>query len=169
VFDLLRGLIIPPPLRDAVIAVVAQRLERPASPGAIDAAALRAQLARLKDLYEFGDMLKGEYLRKREAIQRQLSQIIGHVPHLFDVGRALNLLSDMPTLLDTANDMQRRALWQQVFTAVWLDKGVVVAVQPAPAYVLLAQAVADMADDGSSPVEVVPPTCCSATASTRSA
>ena len=75
VLGVLRTLSLPPTLRDAVIAVVQKRLERPTTPVARTIGKLEAQLARLNDLYELGDLERSEYLRRRTDLQRQLAQI----------------------------------------------------------------------------------------------
>jgi site-specific DNA recombinase len=142
VLDVLRNLSLIAPLRDAVIAVVQERLERPTTGGDIDAAALHAQIARLKEMYEWGDLDKAAYLRKREQLQRQLTRAHEHAPRVLDLERATLLLSNITELLDVANDAQRRGLIQSVFETLWLEKGAVTAIRPAPAYTLLIEAIA---------------------------
>jgi DNA invertase Pin-like site-specific DNA recombinase len=167
VFDVLRALTIPPALRDAVIAVVQQRLERPTTLNGVSTEALKAQLTRLKELYEFGDIERTAYLQKREQLQHQLTQTAATTPLSVDLEQAMNLLGNMPQLIEAATERQRRGLLQQVLTNVWVEKGTVVAIRPTANLALLVSMVADMAGGGSSPVEVAPSTC-AATASTRS-
>ena len=68
----LRALSVPPTLRDAVIATVQRRVARPASAEGRDITKLETQLARLKDMYQMGDIEKPEYLKRREALQHIL-------------------------------------------------------------------------------------------------
>jgi len=80
VLDVLRSCSLIATLRDAVIGVVRERLERPTTGSHADAAALRARLVRIKQLFEWGEMEKAEYLRKREQVQQQLARLQPHAP-----------------------------------------------------------------------------------------
>jgi site-specific DNA recombinase len=140
VIDVLRALTLPASLRDAVIAVVQQRIAHPTTAHGRDLAKLTAQLDRLRDLYELGDLDKPTYMARRAQLQQQLAQITPTPQRTFDLERAIELLGSIAALLDAAPDVaQRRALVQQVLTMVWIQKGAVVAVRPAPSYVLLMQ------------------------------
>jgi site-specific DNA recombinase len=148
VLDVIRNCSLIAPLRDAVIQVVKDRLARPTTGGDVDASALRAQLTRLKELFEWGDLGKAEYLWKREQIQKQIAQIQTHTPCLLDVERAIELLGNMAELIDAGSDAQLRALLQTVFLTIWLEKGAVVAIRPAPAFALLMEVVSVSGDLG---------------------
>jgi len=47
----------------------------------------------------------------------------------------------MSAPLDAANVAQQRALMQQVFTMIWIEKGAVMAIRPAHSYALLVEAI----------------------------
>jgi len=116
--------------------VVQDRLKR-ATPETADTAALTAQLERLKDLYQMGDLDRNDYVRRRERLQRQLSQAMPPPIRTLDVERATQLLGDLPTLLDAATPTQRRALLRQVLTSVWIEKFAVTAIKPSANFLLL--------------------------------
>jgi site-specific DNA recombinase len=140
VFDVLRVLTLPPALRDAVIEVVQQRLASQTCEGGGDARTVRQQLNRLRDLYEFGHFGKAEYLQRRATLERQLPRPGAQREPGLDVEKAMQLLSDMPKLLDAVTPSQQRALLQQVVSAVWLEKYAVVAIRPTANYVLIVEA-----------------------------
>ncbi len=139
VLDVLRALTIPASLRDAVIGVVQDRLTRQASGPGPDTAQLAAQLERLKELYELGDLDRAAYLQRRGRIQSQIEQATPTPKRTLDVSRAMTLLGDMSALLDTATTTQKRALIQQVFTTIWVEKSAVTAIRPAHSYALLVE------------------------------
>jgi site-specific DNA recombinase len=140
VLDVLRALTIPPALRDAVIAVVQKRLAQPASGQARDMVKLEAQLERLKELYELGDLEKADYLRKRKRVQDQLARATPPPTRTLDITRALDLLSSMSALLDGATLLQQRAVIQQVLTMIWIEKSAVTAIRPAHSYAIFVAA-----------------------------
>jgi len=146
VFDVLRSLTIPTTLRDGVLQVVQDRLKR-ATPETADTAALTAQLERLKDLYQMGDLDRNDYVRRRERLQRQLSQAMPPPIRTLDVERATQLLGDLPTLLDAATPTQRRALLRQVLTSVWIEKFAVTAIKPSANFLLLIGTIAGINGD----------------------
>jgi hypothetical protein len=135
------ALTLPPTLRDAVIAVVQERIQRPTNGQGHDRAKLTAQLERPRDLYQLGDLDKATYLQRRAQLQQQLGQATPAPQRTLDIERAIELLSSMAALLDATTDTaQQRALIQQVLITIWVQKGALVAVRPAPNYVLLMQA-----------------------------
>jgi hypothetical protein len=153
-FGIISKLGLPSTLRDAVRQVAQDRLARPVTPNGQDAATLKKQLDRLKDLYEFGDIPKEEYLQKREKIHRQLVQAVDTAPEVLDVDRSAVLLANLGALLDGATATQRRAFLQQIISQVWIEKGAIVAIRPTPNFRLFIETVRDMAAGNSSPVEI---------------
>lgn len=139
VLDVLRALTVPASLRDAVIGVVQDRLARQAAGPGPDTAQLAAQLERLKELYELGDLDRAAYLQRRGRIQAQIEQVAPTPIRTLDVSRAMTLLGDMSALLDTATSAQQRALIQQVLTMIWIEKSAVTAIRPAHSYALLVE------------------------------
>lgn len=141
VLNVLRALSLPPTLRDAVIEVVRRRIQQPMTSQGHDRAKLTAQLDRLKDMYQMGDLEKSAYVARRTQIQQQLAQVTPAPQRALDLDRATQILSSMAALLDAATDTaQQRALLQQVLTTIWITKGALVAMRPAPMFVLLMQA-----------------------------
>jgi hypothetical protein len=59
---------------------------------------------------------------------------------VLDLERATLFLTDMNALLDAATPAQQRALMQQVFMTIWIEKGAVTAIRPAHSYALLVEA-----------------------------
>lgn len=139
VLDVLRAVTIPQSLRDAVIGVVQKRLAQPAKEQSHDLAKLEAKLQRLKELYEFGDLEKADYLKKRKSVQDQLAKATPMPMHTLDITKAIDLLGNISALLDAATIEQQRAVIQQVFTTIWIEKGAVTAIRPAHSYALLVE------------------------------
>ncbi|MBK9712892.1 MAG: hypothetical protein IPO81_16495 [Kouleothrix sp.] len=142
--DILRSLAIPPAIRDAVIAVSQRRLATPTMPVGQDRAKLEQQLSRMKHLYELGDYSESEYLQRRVEIQRQIGQLTPAPSRVLDLDRAAKVLDNMGALLDAVEPDQRRALVQQVMNRIWITKGAVTAVRPAPSYMSLIEATRHM-------------------------
>jgi hypothetical protein len=139
VLDVLRALTIPATVRDAVLAEVRRRLDHAVGPDGNQRSALEAQLERLKDLYQFGDLERGAYLQKRRLIERQLARLPNPSAQLLNTEHAIGLLSNMDALLDSATPAQHRALIRQVIETVWIEKVAVTAIKPAATYALLVE------------------------------
>jgi hypothetical protein len=84
---------------------------------------------RLRDLFELGDLEKGGYVSKRDAIDAELDALSpGAAPDL-DGARAV--LKDFGWFWEDARDPEaRRELVQQLFELVWIDGHKIVAVRP---------------------------------------
>jgi site-specific DNA recombinase len=94
---------------------------------------LEQRLARLRDLYELGDIPRAEYLGKREAIQTELAQLVPPPPA--DLSLAERVLSDFRLFWEHERDHEvRSTLLQQIFDCVWLDAGGITAVRPKAAF-----------------------------------
>jgi hypothetical protein len=90
-------------------------------------------------------MGKTEYLRKREQLQRQIARSSSTPTRLFDVERAIELLSNLPALLDAATPAQQRALIRQIIARVWIEKLAVAAIEPTASYTILMEVQVSMA------------------------
>jgi site-specific DNA recombinase len=159
--QLLRLLVIPPHIRDAVLFEVQRRLNTSATPAAVDHERIKRQLARLKSAYLAGDEeLSDEvYFRERDRLSRQLGTAIAPPPRqALDVQAAITLLSDMPTLLSAANHEEQRAILQQVFSRLWVEKPGIKAIAPAGTFTMLIEAIADSAVFGGCPTGFEPAT-----------
>jgi hypothetical protein len=95
--------------------------------------ALEERLRRLRDLYEFGDVDRNEYLVRRQEIQLQLAELTPEP--LPDLDEAEKVLNDFSLFWrDQSNAEEKRQMLQLVFERVWLDEGRVVAVRPKHAF-----------------------------------
>ena len=143
VLDVVKALTLPAVIRDAVIAEVHRRLEYTPDNKTDNVATLRKQIARLGDRYELGDFSKEVYLQRRAAIEQRIADVSTKQPVMLEIDRAMKLLSDIPTLLEKATHAQQRALIQQLFECVWIEKLAVAAIRPTASYVLLIELLAD--------------------------
>jgi hypothetical protein len=50
------------------------------------------------------------------------------------------MMQTIGTVLDAANGQERRAVVQQLFDRVWLERGKITAVRPAPSFMSLVEA-----------------------------
>jgi hypothetical protein len=121
---------------------IMQRLAEGTGPESQDAtkrrAALEERLRRMRDLYELGDLERGEYVARRNAINSELDAISpGPIP---DLGQARKVLDDFSIFWrgETEPDARRQFLGL-IFESVWLDDRRVVAVQPKPSFVAFFQ------------------------------
>ena len=137
--DVVRALCIPPILREAILTEVRRRLDHPATDQGAQRAGLERQLTRLKDLYQRGHSELAEYIEKRTRIEQQIARIPAPSDRILNVEKAITLLSDLPTLLDTATLTQRRALVRQIFDMVWIEKVAVTAIKPTATFALLVE------------------------------
>ncbi len=144
VLDMLRALSLPPPLRDAVIGVVQQRMTRPMTVQDHDLARLETQLERLKDMYQMGDLDKATYVQRRTQLQQRIAAAVPAPQRTLDIERAMEVLTSIDALLVAATLPQQRALIQQVLTTIWIEKSTVTAIRPAPNYLLLVDVMARM-------------------------
>jgi hypothetical protein len=99
---------------------------------------------RLKDMYQMGDLDRADYVRRRERLQRQLDQATPQPTRQLDIERAVRLLGDMSSLLDSAGPAQRRPLLHQVVTTIWIEKFAVTAIKPAANFLLLVETITEI-------------------------
>ena len=97
---------------------------------------LKGRRDRLRDLFELGDLQKGEYVAKRDVIDAELAGLApGPSPDL-DGARAV--LEDFGRFWTDAHDPEaRRELLHQLFELVWIDGRKIVAVRPTSAFATL--------------------------------
>lgn len=139
VIELLGQLAIPERIQDAVLSGAMARLEQPAPSRSHDRGLAEEQLRRLRIAYRAGDpdLTDDIYLRETARLEALLADEPAPVRRAMDVEKALRLLRSVPALLAEANESKHRALVQTVFQTIWTADGVVIAIQPAPAYCLL--------------------------------
>lgn len=90
---------------------------------------LLGQLERLQDLYVMGDVPKGQYVMRRQAIEQELQRL--GPPRDPGLAQADQLLADFARFWETEpSPAERRRLLAQLFEHVWQDSGAIVAVTP---------------------------------------
>ena len=126
------------------------RTEEGTSEPAVEPAAerVRATLARLKQLYLWGDIGEVDYRRQRETLRRQLASLEPRRESkgVHDAERAAELLSDMRTLWahPGVTQEQRQAFVEEAFEEIQVADDGIAAVLPRGPYLLLAALAAGM-------------------------
>jgi hypothetical protein len=98
---------------------------------------LEERLRRMRDLYELGDLERGEYVARRNAINAELNALAPTpIP---DLDEARGVLEDFSIFWqdDTTTPEAKRQFLSLVFEGVWLDGKRVAAVQPKPSFVAI--------------------------------
>jgi site-specific DNA recombinase len=104
---------------------------------------LIAQLARLQDLYVMGDLTKGQYLMRRQAMEQEVERIGPPVDP--SIANAEALLDDFARFWEIEDaPAERRKLLAQLFERIWQDGGTIVAVKPKTPFARYFQTVADI-------------------------
>jgi DNA invertase Pin-like site-specific DNA recombinase len=123
--DILRSLSLDTSTIERVIAEVQRRLATPTKPKAVDTARVREQIRRLKLSWRAGDEDLDErtYFTELKRLEALLLDAPPSPPtKTLDVGKAIAMLSSIPTLLETADRQQQQALLHQVLQKVWIDR-----------------------------------------------
>ncbi|MDW5595294.1 recombinase family protein [Conexibacter stalactiti] len=90
---------------------------------------LLAQLERLQDLYVMGDLTRGQYTMRRQALEQEVERIGPPVDP--DLDRAEKLLDEFAGFWEVEQQpAERRRLLGQLFDRIWQDDGVIVADRP---------------------------------------
>jgi len=101
---------------------------------------LLAQLERLRDLYLMGDLLKAQYVMRRQAIEEELQRL--GPPRDPGIERARELPADFGRLWELEREpAERRRLLLSLFGQVWAKDGRIVAVRPHDAFLPYFQAI----------------------------
>jgi hypothetical protein len=86
-----------------------------------------------RSLYELGDLQRGEYVARRNAINTELSALAPEPTT--DLTDARRVLEDFTEFWTTETDHEaKRKFLTLIFEGVWLDERRVVAVQPRPLF-----------------------------------
>lgn len=94
---------------------------------------LKDRRTRLRDLYELGDLERGEYVAKREAIDAELDALA--IGPSVDLDGARAVLEDFSRFWEAEPAAgPRRELLAQLFDRVWIDGKRIVAVKPTAAF-----------------------------------
>lgn len=161
VVDVLRLLVIPSDIQERVISEVQRRLQRPVAPQTYDHDLLKRRLQRLKTAWLSGDedITDEVYYREKAKIDEQLRATQPAMHGLLDVTKALQLLGNIPLLLEAAaNDALKRSLIQQIFEMLWLEKGKVTAIKATKNLDLLVDVALQVGGTTSTGINLVPPT-----------
>ena len=99
-------------------------------------AALQSRIRRAEQLFQWGHWDEGHYKTERAELAAQLSAL--KPIETTDLEKAAELLADFPRLYHSANDEQKKRLFQSMIERAYVRDGQLVALQPtAPFYPLL--------------------------------
>lgn len=94
---------------------------------------IETRLARIKELYGWGDLGRGEYLTERELLQRDLAALDARATHeAAHLDRLAELLANVARGWNLATQEQRNRLARLLFEEVVIEDGRIVAVKPRP-------------------------------------
>jgi DNA invertase Pin-like site-specific DNA recombinase len=123
---------------------------RPVPPSQLERRRLEKALGNAKELFTWGDLERGAYLRQRDEIQRELSALdAADVPAAANLDRAAELLNNLGQLwLHTGvSGARRRELIDEVFSEILIDEDGIRRLVPREEYLPLI-AVADVSWGG---------------------
>ncbi len=92
------------------------------------------RLARIKELYEWGDISRQEYLNKREGIQGQLRALAQPENKREILSKLAHFLANVADAWREATQEQRHKLAKTLLEQVWVEDRKVVAVKPRPEF-----------------------------------
>jgi len=95
-------------------------------------AMLEKRLARVRELYEWGDMTKQEYQQKRDAIQREMKTLVVADDSRSALSKLAHFLANVADAWREANQEQRNKLAKALFEEIWVEDERVVVVKPRP-------------------------------------
>ncbi len=95
---------------------------------------LKTQLQRAKELYEWGDYTREEYLQRREMIRKELTSLEPSRNDPKQLKRLASFLANVADAWEAATPEQRNKLARCLFEEVWLRDKTVVAVKPRPEF-----------------------------------
>ncbi len=97
-------------------------------------AALETQLAKLKELYQWGHKTKGQYLTEYAVIQREIQQTTSMEPKVDVLEKLAVFLKGIVLAWDKALQEQRNRLASCLLETVWIQDKKVMAVTPRPEF-----------------------------------
>ncbi len=104
---------------------------------------LLAQLDRLQDLYVMGDLTKGQYMMRRQAMEQEVERIGPPVDP--GIANAEQLLDDFARFWEIEDaPAERRKLLAQLFERIWQNDGTIIAVKPKTPFARYFQTVAEI-------------------------
>jgi len=89
-------------------------------------------MERVKELYEWGDISKREYMKRKGLIQQEIKGFVRDEYANEDLVRLTEFLGNVAKGWQEANPEQRNKLARCLFQEVWVKEKQVVAVKPQP-------------------------------------
>lgn len=117
--QILQHLAVPEHLTTTILAEAQRLYEQCFPPEEVRDTAKDTYLQQLKQAYNAGILTRSEYERKLRDTQKQKSQSPGGVA--FDAQQALELLKDIPRLIERATPQERLALVKSLFDRIWVE------------------------------------------------
>ena len=93
---------------------------------------LRAAVARLQELYQWGHKSREEYLREHEELEREIGSLQPQEGQGAVLKKLATFLENVAQAWLDASEGQRNRLARQLFEAVWIREQRVMAVTPRP-------------------------------------
>jgi site-specific DNA recombinase len=162
IVEILRGYVLSEDVIEAAEAYQAGHETKPDSRHRIQQ--LKLQRNRLDDLYIDGSIIKERYLERAGRLERELAELTVQDTQLRTPQEIGNLLRDLPSLYEAADQVQRNELLQLIFEALMVDSYTVVRVKPRSEVASLLQAVTVTASGNSTAKHAVVPLCSSPSA-----
>lgn len=145
ILDLLRTLVIPAHIVEATLEEVERQLQQvPQRTPTSDYATIQRQLDRLRAAYFAGDEAISDafYHSETTRLKALLAETPAQRERRPNREQALAMIQTIGTVLDAASAQERRAVVQQLFDRVWLERGTITAVRPTGTYLALVEAAA---------------------------
>jgi site-specific DNA recombinase len=145
IVDLLRMLVIPMHIVDATLEEVERQLQQtPQRTPTSEHATIQRQLDRLRAAYFAGDEAISQAFYRSESarLKALLAESLAQRERRLNRAQALAMMETIGTVLDAATMQERRAVVQQLFDRVWLERGKLTAVRPTGTYLALVEAAA---------------------------
>jgi hypothetical protein len=145
ILDVLRMLVIPTHIAEATLEEVERQLRQaPQNLPTMDQATIQRQLDRLRAAYFAGDeaISDGFYRSESARLKALLAESPAQRERRLNREQALAMMETIGTVLEPAMAQERRAVVQQLFDRVWLERGRVTAVRPTGTYLGLVETAA---------------------------
>ena len=129
VLEYLRRFVIPEDYRERIMALY-RGLEAEEDSSEQARGELEGRLARLRKLFEWGDIEEDAYLADSNEVKEELARLAPVKSDVFILGRLEGFLMDVSEAWGHATPDQRNRLARQLFDAVWVKDDAVIAVRP---------------------------------------
>jgi DNA invertase Pin-like site-specific DNA recombinase len=91
---------------------------------------LEARLARLRDLYSWGDISRDEYQTERDSAERELAQLVPEAAEHDRLGAFVRYLESLPAAWEDATPEQRNRLVNLIYEEICVDGPAVEYIKP---------------------------------------